>query len=218
MESGFPYGDNIVIGACAAFIILRYGAMLGEKTGRDADGQPPRPLQEFERVIQLPERDRAATVIPIVPEKDYGALNETFAGMRAVDRQFTPEEFLNGARAAFEMVVEAFNTADRETLKMLLSKEIYAEFDAALKAQEEEKRSRFTTLIAITEAKVAEAKLQGNKAQLTVDFVSEQVILLRDEQGNVIEGDPSHQEAIEDQWVFERNLASSDPAWKIIET
>lgn len=214
-----PYGDIIVIGAIAAFILLRYRSMLGEKTGRDVENPPPARLQEYERVIQLPEREQPApVVVPITPAKDYGPLNDTLAAMRRIDRQFTPEEFLNGARGAFEMVLEAFNSGDRDTLKMLLSPEIYAEFDASLAALEAKGHTPQTTLLAIVESTLADASLTGNLARLTVNFVSEQVHLVRDAEGTIVEGDASMQEAVEDSWVFERNLASSDPAWKVIET
>ena len=217
--AGIPYGDIIVIGAIAAFILLRYRAILGEKTGRHEDSEPTRPLQEFERVIQLPEREVEQTAAPVVlPTKDYGELNATFDKMRDIDRQFSPEEFLEGARAAFEMVLDAFNEADRDTLKMLLAKDIYAAFDQSLKALEDKGHKQQTTLLAILEASIAAAELNGNKARITVTFESEQVHLVRDAQGEIVEGDASQQEAVEDRWVFERNLASGDPAWKVIET
>lgn len=211
-----PYGDIIVIAAIAAFILLRYRAMLGEKSGRDADATPAaRPLQEYERVIQLPERAAPKAAAPL---KDYGDLNDAFAKMRNIDRQFTPEEFLEGARAAYEMVITAFNEEDRDTLKMLLSKDIYQEYDAHLSAQKAEGRKSDATLVAITQSTITDAKMTGNRAQVTVHFVSEQVLLTRNADGEVIEGDPTDQQAIEDSWVFERNLANADPSWKVIDT
>jgi len=216
---GLPYGDIIVIGAIAVFIILRYRAMLGEKSGRDSDVTPIRPLQEYERVIQLPERESAKTPTVILPPaQDYGKHSETLAAMRGIDRQFTPEEFLEGARTAFEMVLEAFSEGDRDTLKMLLSKEIYKEFDDSLTALEADGKTQKTTLLAIVKSAITDATLTGNKARVTVEFVSEQVSLVRDVAGEIVEGDPSQQEAVEDSWVFERNLAASDPSWKVIET
>jgi predicted lipid-binding transport protein (Tim44 family) len=214
MDSGFPYGDIIVFAAIAAFIILRYRAMLGEKSGRDP---VIRPLQEFERVIQLPGREQAKTA-PVVLVTDYGALTDSYAAMRALDKNFSPEEFTAGAKAAFEMVIEAFNEADHDTLKMLLSAPLYENFKQSLTEQKEQGRAYHATLVAITSAEVTEAKLSGNVAQVTVHFVSEQVILTRNANGDVIEGDPSHQQAVEDDWVFERTLTSADPAWTIIET
>ncbi len=218
MDGGFPYGDIIVIGAIAAFILLRYRAMLGESRGRDEGGIRPTAAQtrEFERVIQLP-------VARAVEKKDaesesYGALSETFTAMRAIDREFVVEEFLYGARTAYEMVLTAFTKRDHDTLKMLLSTEMYNSFALSLSDAEKEKRFTDTTLVAITSATIKNAKLSGNQATLTVDFVSDQIHLIRNETGAIIEGDVSQQHTVEDEWVFTRSLTSSSPNWTIIET
>lgn len=216
MDGGFQYGDIIVIAAIAAFILLRYRAMLGEKSGRDVSDLP-RPIKDLEPVIQLPERE---VVRPVEKkaEKESSAFADQFSAMRAVDKEFSVDEFLSGAKAAYEMVIEAYNEADHDTLKMLLADPIYKEFKASLAENEKAGRTAHTTLVAIMKADITDAKLRGNKATITVDFHSEQIPLVRDKDGKVIEGDASSQEAVEDQWVFERNLASADPAWKVIDT
>jgi predicted lipid-binding transport protein (Tim44 family) len=220
MDTGFSYGDIIVIGAIAAFILLRYRAMLGSDAGRDVRPQvKPVAASEYERVIQLSAK---AVATPSDKKEDfskhYGSLSETFVAMRGIDREFTPDEFLQGARAAYEMVIEAFTKADRDTLKMLLSDTIYKEFDEALAADQAAARKAETTLVAIKTAAVSDATLSGNAATITVDFLSEQVHLVRDLEGTIIEGDASREEKVEDRWVFTRILTSTDYNWKIIET
>lgn len=219
MEGGFPYGDIIVIGAIAAFIILRYRAMLGEKQGRDVeDITAAKPMAEYERIIQVPTRERAPVPEIKKTEQDFGVHQDQLSAMKAVDKEFSPEEFLEGAKAAFEMVMEAYNKRDHDTMKMLLSPTIYASFSASIEAEEKTGRRSESTLLAIVKAEIAAARLLGNTATIAVDFLTEQVPLVRNLSGQVVEGDPSHQEAIEDRWVFERNLASNSPDWKIIET
>lgn len=220
LDSGFPYGDIIVIAAIAAFVILRYRAMLGEKHGRDAEGIPTaKPLEEYERIVQIPSREaKREREKATKPKKDYGNLNDTLSAMRAIDRQFSPEDFIEGARGAYEMIIEAYNKHDDDTLRLLLSPKNYDHFKAALAEDEKDGRRSETTLVAIVKAEIADAKLRGNTATVTVDFLSEQVPLVRDAEGTIIEGDVSHQSAIEDRWVFERDLSSADPNWKIIET
>ncbi|MFZ4542204.1 MAG: Tim44/TimA family putative adaptor protein [Rickettsiales bacterium] len=220
MDGGFPYGDIIVIGAIAAFILLRYRAMLGEPRGRDEKSTPKvMSLNEFERVIQLP-----ANRLNTVEKKEddftasYGSLAETFVAMRAIDRDFTPDDFLQGARAAYEMVVNAFSKRDRDTLKMLLSDAMYKSFTLSLDDAEKEKRFTETTLVAINKATIKNAKLNGNLATITVDFVSDQVHLIRDDGNAILEGDASQQDVVEDEWVFTRDLKSTSPNWSIIET
>lgn len=224
MEGGFPYGDIIVIGAIAAFIILRYRAMLGEPRGRDPRTPPPmaqQPTNPLERVVQLPVSRAAASQEKKPEEKPFAAyetLAETFVSMRGIDRDFSPDEFMTGAKAAFEMVLTAFTKRDRETLKMLLSPALYDQFDRAIKDEEQARRYTDTTLVAIVSATLKDAALSDHQATLTVDFVSDQVHLIRDDKGTILEGNASAQNRVEDRWVFTRDLRASSPNWLIIET
>ncbi len=223
MDQGFSYGDIIVIGAIAAFILLRYRAMLGETGERDdmPHQAPSTTTPDFERVILLPSARAAAAAADKKDEEigeKYGSLAENFVAMRGIDREFAPDEFMTGARTAYEMVIGAFSKGDRETLKMLLSDTLYKQFDASLTAAEESGRHDDTTLVAITKSEFSEAQLKGSTATIAVDFVSEQIHLVRDAEGTILEGNPSHAAPVEDRWVFTRNLANADPNWQIIET
>lgn len=218
---GFQYGDIIVIGAIAAFIILRYRAMLGSQSGRDpADIQRPKPLEEYERVVKVAERETKKPVIEVKKEdsKYSDLLALSFKNMRNVDPDFSPDEFLGGARAAFEMVIKAFNERDHETLKMLLDEDTYDSFKEVIESQEAQNVKHQTTLVAITKAEIKHATLTGKKARITVEFVSEQIHLVRDANGNITQGNPSDVDTIADEWIFERDLNSSSPNWLVIET
>jgi predicted lipid-binding transport protein (Tim44 family) len=222
MDGGIPYGDIIVIGAIAAFILLRYRSMLGESRGRGDEPLRPTvaPVNERERVVQIPLLRPAAPAAEKTDDfaKHGASLAASFVAMRAIDREFAPDEFLVGARAAYEMVITAFSKRDEETLSMLLSKEMYKSFALSLADAQKEGRFNDTTLVAITKADITAAKLEGSLATITVDFVSEQIHLIRDAQGTIIEGDPSQQLKVEDTWVFTRTLTNSNPNWTIIET
>lgn len=218
---GFGYGDIIVIGAIAAFIILRYRAMLGEQSGRDPSSiQPPAASTDpLEPVIRVAEREKTKPAAPITPTKQHAPeLEARFKAMNAVDAEFSPDEFLQGAKLAFEMVVKAFSTHDRETLGMLLDPAIFANFEAVLQHQETLRQRRDTTLVAITESRITKAELRGKVAEITVAFTSEQIHLVRDESGNIIEGDPGVIETVVDEWNFTRDLGSTSPNWLITGT
>lgn len=221
MDGGFPYGDIIVIGAIAAFIILRYRAMLGESRGRDErDNRPAITPVEFERVIQLPLTRTTPQAEKKAEDftKTYGSLAETFTNMRGIDREFSPDEFIHGAKMAYEMVIAAFTKRDHDTLKMLLSDDMYKSFALSLEDAEKDKRFNDTTLVAITKATIKSARLVGTQATITVDFTSEQIHLIRDENGAILEGNASEQNVVEDEWVFTRDLKSASPNWMIVET
>lgn len=216
---GFGYGDIIVIGAIAAFIILRYRAMLGEQSGRDPAAMKPAPIAEaMEPVIRLSEREKPS-IIPSESVISYPpALASQFQAMQAIDNQFTPEDFLQGARMAFEMVISAFNAHDRDTLRMLLSPAILENFDAAMRDQESQHIRQETTLVAVTESRITNASLRGRTAELTVAITSEQIHLQRDGSGKIVGGDASRVETVADEWVFTRDLTSTSPNWLVSET
>ncbi|MFN8929710.1 MAG: Tim44/TimA family putative adaptor protein [Alphaproteobacteria bacterium] len=216
---GFGYGDIIVIGAIAAFIILRYRAMLGEQSGRDPASIKPAPVTEtMEPVIRVSEREKPL-VVPSESATSYApALASQFKAMQAIDSQFTPEDFLQGARMAFEMVIKAFSEHDRDTLKMLLSPAIFSNFDAAMRDQESRQVRQETTLVAVTESNITSADLRGKIAELTVAITSEQIHLQRDAAGKITGGDASRVETVADEWVFTRDLTSTSPNWLVSET
>lgn len=226
MES-FPYGDIIVIAAIAAFIILRYRATLGQNSGFDVTKKrPSNDEQEEARVVQLHAlKDAIQAEVKAAQDEADPALAEEFIAfekqyeqIRKLDNSFRFESFLGGAKTAFEMVIDAFAERDHDTLKMLLDKETYAEFNEAIGLQEEKNQTQHTTLIGISDADITDVTLNGKTAEITVAFTSEQMSAVKDKDGEVVAGDESKMIVVEDEWIFSRNLTSSSPNWTVIET
>lgn len=228
MSDGFAFGDILVFAVIAAFIILRYRSMLGEKTGRDPKDiereKEERKARAMQRVIQLPQKVSDATVIlDAVASKDVhsaysGELKEMLDKAQKIDADFNAEDFLEGAKSAFEMVIDAYSKRDDDTLKMLLAKPVYAQFSDAIKASEQEGKLTHNTLVAINKAQITNAKLIGTQATISVEFLSDQIQLLKSPAGEILEGNASEEIEVEDRWVFARDLRSSSPNWSIIET
>lgn len=231
MNAGFEFGDILLFAAIAAFILLRYRSMLGEKTGKDPkelererEERKARALLEMERVIKLPQKPSDTKPSPEMPQKNAahdayeGALRDTLEKAQKIDAEFNADDFLEGARQAFEMVIDAYSKRDHETLKMLLSKPLYAKFSDALSQAEKENRLPHNTLVAITQSQLKDASITGSQATMTVEFISDQIQLVRNQAGDIIEGNPSEEIEVEDRWVFVRDLRSASPNWTIIET
>ncbi len=217
--------DLIVLIAVVVFILLRLYGVLGQKIGHD---QPPQPrdatFDENSKVIELPPRELEHSSMkpepePEVIEEDLDVSIKTgLQRIREYDRTFRRKEFLEGAKTAFEMVLDAFSKDDRDTLKMLLSKEIYTEFQEELKKRKDQESYIDTTLVSIMEAHIKDIDVESAKAKITVQFVSEQIQAERDKKGKVITDTASQIEHVDDEWVFERNLKSPNPNWTIIDT
>lgn len=132
---------------------------------------------------------------------------------------FEKENFLKGAKRAFEIIVTAFAKGDVETLEMLVSKNIYKKFQEIIAAREAEGITSENDFIGFDKAEIISARIgKNNVAKIVVEFISEQVNLLKNRVGEVIEGDENFIQSITDVWTFEKNLTSANPNWLLVST
>ena len=234
MGDGIQFLDIVLFAAIAAFFVLRLRGVLGKRTGHekrpkyDPFAKPDRDEGEEDKVIPLPDRSRAAkggeaAEADEAAETAAEAAAETplAAGLMQigrVDKAFDEEQFLSGSRTAFEWIINAFAQGETKTLRPLLSNDVYGDFAGAIEEREGAGQTLETTMVGITEAAIIEAELQGRTAFITIKFVSEQVNVVRDSDGEVVEGDPSHVTKITDIWTFARNTRSRDPDWTLVAT
>lgn len=219
MNGGFPY-DILIFAVVALFLILKLGTVLGRRGDDKEGGSGPfglgkAPGSPKDNVVSMPERASAG------PEEDFDSMAPLDAGLariKAADRTFSEKEFVKGARAAFEMIVEAYASGDAKVLKSLLDDPVYENFAAAIREREKAGHSLETTLVGIDEAEIAAAEMRGRDAAVTVKFVSEQVNVTRDADGEVVEGDPNAVVRVTDVWTFKRDTRSADPNWVLVAT
>lgn len=218
------YADIVILALIAGFVLLRLRSVLGQKTGFEGSPYAERKREAETPMVRVAEA--AARLRQVVEDRDAGLVaavenpqaREALAAIKAADADFTVEHFLQGARHAFEMTFDAFVKGDRETLSMLLAPPILEIFNHALDERAAEPKHTDTTLLAVQSQEIIGAELQKNIARIRVRFVSEQVTVIRDKDGTIVEGDPSASHTVEDEWVFERDIHSKNPNWKIIET
>ncbi len=225
MNGSFESLDIILFALLAAFLVYRLGSVLGKRTGHERPGNEGfGPLGGPEgksadsgndNVVTLPHGDAVTPEREKEPDTPIGA---AITQIMVADPSFTRKMFLDGARAAFEMVITAFALGDLKTLRSLLSNDVYENFSGAIRSREQNSQTIETTLVGLDEAEIIEADVQNNTALLTVKFVSQQVNATRDESGEVIDGDPKAVEKVTDIWSFERRLDKSDPNWTLVAT
>ncbi len=225
---------TIIFLALAVFIFLRLRSVLGQRTGRErppydpyAAREPVRPAAE--NVVSLPNRPAESVVNkpeeaaePAERWKGVAEPGSPLAGgldaIAAADAAFDPKHFLTGARAAYEMIVNAFAEGDRRTLKNLLSREVYDGFEAAIAEREKRGDTVESRFVSIDNATVTAAEVRGRSAQLTVRFQSKLVSATRNKAGEVIDGSADKVTDVTDVWTFARDLSSRDPNWKLVAT
>jgi predicted lipid-binding transport protein (Tim44 family) len=236
--------DIILIGLVAVFLILRLRSVLGKRTGNERPPArdpftPPAPPTASPRVGDAPAAGQSGNdnVVPLptasapAPRPSLsttgpGGIRATVlptasagvAAIRAADPAFDPIGFTAGARAAFTTIVEAFAKDDTAVLRPLLDGPTYASFEAAIRGRAERKEKAETTLIGFEASDIAAASLQGSEAVVTVRFVSEQINVLRNADGQIVDGNPNEVQKVIDLWTFRRDTKSSDPNWLLIKT
>ena len=209
--------EIVILAMVAGFLGLRLYSVLGRRAEHEEEQPIP---TRFERAEEVAAEERRP-VLPAAVTKRRESVDANEAGVRAIaaaDPRFDLIGFLEGAKGAYRMVLEAFWQGDRETLRELCDDDVYASFDAAIAAREEAGETLDNRLIRIEDATVSSASLDGRMARIAVLFVADIAAVTRDKDGNVVAG--SLDDAIEskDVWTFMRHLDSHGPDWKLDET
>ncbi len=196
MNYSFEYIDIILLAMIAGFIFLRLRGILGKRSG--FDGKPPPQFQEVLKNLQsdIKENEKA--------EFDEKAQNE----------------FLNGAKIAYETIITDFSDQDNKLVasKPLLSRDIYDQFNNALKERNKKGLFAEITFIGVNSAKIKEHKKINQVMKVTVDFVGEVITCIRDKEKKIVSGDPEKIKKIYDTWVFSRDTNSNNPNWLLVDT
>ena len=139
--------------------------------------------------------------------------------IKIADPRFDGGEFLAGARAAYEMIIDAFATGDQDRLRALLSDDVYVNFSQAIESREARGETLEQTLVGVKSADITEAALdERGRATVTIKFVSDVLRATRGEDGSVVDGDEHAVRVVTDIWSFSRDLRSRDPNWILVET
>ena len=235
--------DIILIGLVAVFLILRLRSVLGKRTGNERPPArdpftPPTPPTPSTRggdapqqagqngndnVVSLPTANAPR---PSTSATGPGGIRATVlptaatgvAAIRAADPTFEPMAFCAGARSAFTTIVEAFAKGDVGALRPLLDGPTYASFEAAIRGRAERQETAETTLIGFEASDISAAATQGSNALVTVRFVSEQINVVRNAEGQIVDGNPNEVQKVVDLWTFSRDTTSTDPNWVLAKT
>lgn len=231
---------TLIMIAAAVVVFFKLRSVLGQKTGhqepfdpfkRRSDNESDEPSSENgndtndDNVIQMPgtkvpDDENEEEEIPVwkgVAEKD-SKIATVLEEIHALDHSFAAVQFLDGAKAAYEMIVTGFAAGDKKSLKNLLSKEVFSGFSSAIDERKKHGMQMTTQFIGIDQAEIHDAELDGKTALMTIRFVSELVSQVQDKSGKIVEGDATETQIITDIWTFERDLASRDPNWRLVAT
>ena len=196
MNYSFEYIDIILLAMIAGFIFLRLRGILGKRTGFEGKASP-----QFGNVLKKVHQENK-----IRQKEDFD--------------QKAQNEFLKGAKIAYETIITDFSDNDNKLIasKPLLSKKIYDDFNKALKERSDRGHFAEITFIGIKSANIKEHKKIDKALQVTVDFVGEIITCIKDKEKKIVSGNPEKIKTIYDTWTFSRDMRSTNPNWLLVNT
>lgn len=223
--------STIIFALLAIFVLWKLRSVLGTRTGNE---KPPPTNPFFRRtigtndnkVVPLPGAapPQVPSASPPNPDrwKAYAEPDSKVAAgldaIAAASPGFALEAFISGAKAAYEMIVTAFASGDRQTLQNLLDKDVLDSFVAAIGARESRGESMTTHVVSIDQVNIEDAGMRNRSAQITLRFLSKLISATHDKSGALIDGNPDKSVDMIDIWTFARDVDSRDPNWKLIAT
>lgn len=216
---------NLILLAAAVIIFWRLRSVLGQRTGYE------RPAPDLPRPVPSEQRERDGEAVELGVKDDLPNQpvwkehvpegSDAAKALEAIVRKssnFTVPSFLQGASAAYEMILEAFARGDKQALKPLLSREVFQGFSEAIDERARNRNEMKFQFVGIKKAKIDAAELNGNRASISVRFEAEVIGVTKDASGKVIDGDEKAVRELTDIWAFERDITSRDPNWKLVST
>ncbi len=213
------YFDIILFAMVAGFLVLRLRSVLGRRTGnerrRELFVRRAKPAPDKLPALGDPS---AVAANPTVTAGPAETAAEGLDQIRHADPSFDPAHFLEGARAAFELIVTAFAKGDKAALQPLLSGEVFQQFATAIDERIAAKETLETRILRLDSAEIVAAEMLGRTAQVMVKLVSHQINVTRAMDGSIVDGDPEHPIEKTDHWTFARDTRSTDPNWALVTT
>jgi predicted lipid-binding transport protein (Tim44 family) len=214
-----PLLQLLVLAGIAVFLILRLKSVLGTRDGFEKPSTPA-PERSIARrpEFEVIEGGLDEDITDHVPENSDAA--DALARMKAIEPHFGVADFLSGARGAYEMILMGFEKGDVDGLKPFLAEDVYESFVEVIAAREDQGLTVEAEFIGVRDLSLVDATFDEDTAmaEVTVRFVGELTSVVRDSEGNIVEGSPSEVRRQKDIWTFGRVMGSDDPNWQLVAT
>ena len=213
-----PVISLLILAGIAIFLILRLKSVLGTREGFEKPRMPEattrRTAQDLEVIEGGPDSDITDHVAA------DSAQARALAAMKRVEPGFSVSEFVQGARGAYEMILMGFENGELSQIQPFLTEEIYDSFVDAVAAREDQGLTIEANFIGVRETTLVNATYDegSSTAEITMRFVGELTSVVRNSEGEIVEGDSKTVKKQKDTWVFARNMGADDPNWQLVAT
>ena len=208
MQLSLPFIDIIIFAIIAIFLVYRLKSILGQ----NSDGN------EQNSKIDIQKKD-FSNVVKLGNKKLYDkGLKTNKDEISSIDPTFNENEFLKGAQNFFEMVIDCFVKGDLKDLLNFIDSKLIKSFQSVIDERLEEQESLKIDIVKINSIQIKDVKKLKNLLRLSVLFETEQIKVLKDKKGKIIDGDQNTSILVKDLWTFEKKIQSKDLNWKLVET
>jgi len=208
----------VILALVFLFVAFRLWSVLGRRTGHEQT--IARPAEATPAPVGA-GRSLPDASAPAAPAGAAVVEPNAEAGVRAIgiaDGGFDAAHFLEGARSAYRMILEAYWKGDEEALKHLTDADVYAAFAGAIAARKAAGHVLDNRLVTIENAVIDKASLTGQTASVTVRFDADIAAVTRDTENNVLAGSLDDAVPTHDVWTFSRQVRAENPNWILVET
>jgi len=201
--------DILIFAIIAIFLIMRLRSILGSRDGFEQTQAKNSSFQSAE------QSQSAQNIIPLHGEPVH---TTGLDAVRQADKTFSDDSFMQGAAAAFPMILTAFAEGDLASLRRLLGYDLNQEFTESINQRNKNNDELDITIHELQDVELLDGEVSDTIASVTVKFTSLQSRILKDSSGEQIEDESFTDTQMTDIWVFERDVSLSDPNWKLVET
>jgi predicted lipid-binding transport protein (Tim44 family) len=217
--NNFPFIDIFILAMIAVFIINRLRNSLGKKTGNETDiaqkfSQKPSKFTESNPDKEIRKsKNQVKEAKNIILHKN-SSINEKLNNIVKVDPSFTVENFIDGAKKAFEYILVKYSENDLKSLKSLLAPQILTNFTDQIKLRQKQKQILGITILKIDDPEIIDVSIVKNKlCFIKLEFKSQQVQTTKDSDNKIIDGNDNLILNISELWTFSKEIKNKNPNW-----
>ena len=206
MQLSLPFIDIIIFAIIAIFLVYRLKNILGQNSeGNEQNNKVDIGKKDFTNVVKLGQTEINKT-------------KTNKASISTIDPTFNEKDFLNGAKNFFEMVIESFVKGNLNDIVNYIDDKLIKNFQTVIDERLQEEETLKIKIMKINSIKIKNVSRLKDFLRLSVLFETEQIKVLKDKNGKVIDGNPKKSILVKDLWTFEKEINSINMNWKLVET
>ena len=208
MQLSLPFIDKIIFAIIAIFLVYRLKSILGQNSeGNEQNNKIDVGEKNFSNVVKIGKK-----------QFDANEIRTNKTSINKIDPTFNEKEFLKGAQNFFEMVIDCFVKGNLSNVTNYIDDKLIKNFQSVIDERNEDNETLKIEIIEMKSIKIKEVKSVEDLIKISVVFETEQIKVLKDKKGKIIDGDPKNTILVKDLWTFEKRVQSDNLNWRLVET